>query len=717
MSASDARANILIVDDKPEKLLSLEVVLEDLDQRIVCATSGREALRHLLTEEFAVILLDVNMPDMDGFEAAALIRQRSSLQHVPIIFITAFGDEMHAARGYSLGAVDYIHTPVIPEVLRSKVGVFVDLYQKNAQVRRQSETLRRRATQLQKLAAASMAINSAVAVEQMLQILTDSARDIIGSEQCLALCTADPSSASSRPRSAASFSDRHAKWRDRELNLEAAASTVIAQAPSATRLNDRELRDHPDWDIIRGLKIPPTQGGLLAAPLTNRGGKNLGLILLLDRAEGQFTGEDESLLTQLAQITSIAIQNAIFAREREANRLKDEFLATLSHELRTPLNAIVGWTQLLRMEKLPEEATHGLDVIDRNVKAQTKLIEDLLDVSRITTGKMRLNVRDVMLAPIVQAAIDAMRPAADAKGIELTSELATDIRANADPDRLQQVVWNLLSNAVKFTAGRGRVRVTLEKVNSHAHIRVADTGQGIDPEFLRFVFDRFRQADSATTRSHGGLGIGLNIVRHIVELHGGTVAAHSAGLNKGAAFTVTLPTSIPQASLTPPRDAQAAVSFAPTPARQNTCGTLAGTRVLLVDDEKDAREMVCEILRRAQVQVFAVGSVREALECLARAIPDVLVSDLAMPQEDGYSLIQTLRQFSPDRGGKTPAIALTAYAREEDQVHALSAGFQMHLTKPVEPRQLLAAIAYLARSGDGADEEPESRTVAAAGNG
>jgi signal transduction histidine kinase/DNA-binding response OmpR family regulator len=707
MSDPAGRASILIVDDKPDKLLALEAVLEDLGQRIVCADSGRDALRHLLNEEFAVILLDINMPDMDGFEAASLIRQRSSSQHVPIIFITAFGDEMHMARGYSLGAVDYIQAPVIPEILRSKVSVFVDLYEKTAQVRRQTETLRRRATQLQKLASASMAINSAVAIEQMLQSMAGSARDVIGGHLCLALLWADPLSTGrgGRIRSAVSYSNKYATWHDRKLNLETITSTVIAQTPSATRLGERELHEHPDWDTLRHLGSPVVHGGLLAAPLTDSHGKNLGLILLFDCESAQFTSDDEALVVQLAQITSIAIQNAVFAQEREANRLKDEFLATLSHELRTPLSAIVGWTQLLRMGELPAEATHGLDVIERNVKAQTKLIEDLLDVSRITTGKMRLNLRNLALAPLINATLDAIRPAAEAKNIELSFKYTHDIRTAGDPDRLQQVIWNLLSNAVKFTSARGGIQVTLDSVDSQARIRVADSGHGIEPEFLGFVFDRFRQADSTTTRTHGGLGLGLTIVRHIVELHGGTVSAHSAGLGKGAAFTVALPISMPSASNVALQAGPAA--DIPKPRSQRAL-SLRGKRVLLVDDEQDARELVCEILRRSNADVSAAASVREAFESLTLNIPDALVCDLAMPIEDGYSFIRRLRQLPPDRGGRTPAIALTAYARDEDRVRALTAGFHMHLTKPVDARQLLEAISHLTKSPEVSDEEPES---------
>ena len=315
------------------------------------------------------------------------------------------------------------------------------------------------------------------------------------------------------------------------------------------------------------------------------------------------------------------------------------------------------------MEELPDQARHGLEVIERNVKAQTKLIEDLLDLSRITTGKLRLNPRNIVLTPIVEAAVDAIRPAADAKQISIHSDVARDIQLNGDPDRLQQVVWNLLSNAMKFTPARGRIHVVLDRIDSQAQIRVIDSGQGISPDFLRFVFDRFRQADSTTTRTHGGLGIGLTIVRHIVELHGGTVSANSAGLGKGATFTVNLPVSMPFAVAPQTGDVQSPIRPVP-PKSAEIPINLCGKQVLVVDDETDARELACEILRRADAEVFSAESVNEAFEFLAKRTPHVLVSDLAMPGEDGYSLIRELRQFPPERGGRIPAIALTAYARD-----------------------------------------------------
>jgi signal transduction histidine kinase len=750
---TDGTASILIVDDRPEKLLALEAVLEDLNQTtIVRAYSGREALRHVLDREFAVILLDVNMPGMDGFETAAMIRQRRSSRDTPIIFITAFGDEMHASRGYSLGAVDYILAPVLPEVLRTKVSVFVDLFRKTEQVKRQSETLRRRAAQLQKLAAASVAINSAQSTERMLQTVTDTARDIVGAHQAITLFLVTPRGVqrAARTLSVTSFSDKYAAWRGRRLQLDGIATTVVAQSRAATRLTARELRDHPDWDVVNQAEVPPIGGGMLAAPLTGRDGTNLGVVYLADRYEDEFTSDDEAIAVQLAQMASIAIENALYAEEREANRLKDEFLATLSHELRTPLNAILGWTQLLRMDGVEAAETgHGLEVIERNARSQTKLIEDLLDVSRITTGKLRLNMRRAALAPVVQAAADAVRPTVEARRIALTCRVdaAAGAVVSGDPDRLQQVFWNLLSNAAKFTPEGGHIDVALEPAGPAAvRLSVRDDGAGIDPKFLPHVFDRFRQADSSSTRSHGGLGIGLTIVRHIVELHGGTVAAQSGGEGHGSTFVVTLPAVAPSdldadgpatdgagargsaagAKSNGSKAGGAGESFpggmdvaGPGGASGSPCDAagpaaavsiaaqrtdLTGVRVLLVDDEPDAREVVSEILKRCGGTVDAVGSAREALAAMRAGGVDVLVSDIAMPDEDGYQLIRSLRALPPAEGGLLPAIALTAYARDEDRQRSLNAGFQNHIAKPVDPCELADAIARVApgRNGDAA---------------
>jgi len=390
-------------------------------------------------------------------------------------------------------------------------------------------------------------------------------------------------------------------------------------------------------------------------------------------------------------------EQTIRAEAEAANRAKDEFLSILSHELRTPLNAILGWSAMLRQRTLSQDKVlRALETIERNAKSQAQLIEDILDVSRIITGKLRLQVRPVNLVPVIESAIESVRLAAEAKSIRLQSRI--DSQAGlllGDANRLQQVVWNLLSNALKFTPKDGRVEIRLERVNSHAEITVSDTGLGISSDFLPFVFDRFRQHDSTTTRSYGGLGLGLAIVRQLVELHGGTVTVVSPGIGQGTTFTVTLPAMIiPQ----PPSDQEPLNSIVETKPRVEASPSLEGLQILVVDDEADALELLSTILQNNGAEVIAVASVKQALTIIETATdrsPDVLVSDIGMPDEDGYSLIRKLRQLEAQRGGKLPAITLTAYAGSDDRQQALLAGFQMHLTKPVDAAELVAVVASL----------------------
>ncbi|MEA5503858.1 PAS domain S-box protein [Halotia wernerae UHCC 0503] len=391
----------------------------------------------------------------------------------------------------------------------------------------------------------------------------------------------------------------------------------------------------------------------------------------------------------------LAREQAARTEAEAANRMKDEFLATLSHELRTPLNAMLGWTQLLKSRKFDETTTaRALETIDRNTKSLAQLIEDVLDVSRIIRGTLHLNTHPVELIPIVQAAIDTVRPAADAKEIRIECKFDQTFGVViGDGNRLQQVVWNLLSNAVKFTAKEGIVTVQLERINSRVQIRVSDTGEGIAPEFLPHVFERFRQADSSTTRSHGGLGLGLAIVRHLVELHGGTVSAESPGIGQGATFIVNLPMK------TVAVDVKKSEQLLPVNENCedfNSLPTLNGLRVLVVDDEPDVRQLIATVLGQYGVKVMAVASAFEALLALPQFHPDIIVSDIGMPQEDGYALIRKLRTLSQEQGGRIPAVALTAYARAEDRTQALLAGFQLHVPKPVNPTELAAVVANLA---------------------
>lgn len=374
-----------------------------------------------------------------------------------------------------------------------------------------------------------------------------------------------------------------------------------------------------------------------------------------------------------------------------ANRAKDEFLSVLSHELRTPLNAILGWSQILRSRPQidPAVITKALETIERNAWGQATLINDLLDISRIITGKLRLDVRSVELIVVVEAAIETIRPAAEAKAIQLRSVLDPAAGPiSGDADRLQQVVWNLLSNAVKFTHKGGWVQICLERVNSHVEIVVSDSGQGISSDFLPYVFDRFQQADSKTTRSYGGLGLGLAIVRHLVELHGGSVAVYSTGLGKGATFTVSLPLSAirpsdPTERIHPTVDTEVAVSRLPN---------LYGLHILIVDDEADARELIGAILNQCGAEVSEAASVSEALILLEQLQLDLLISDIGIPTADGYALIRSVRT---GLGSQIPAVALSAYARVEDRTRALAAGFQIHLAKPVNLDELVTVVASL----------------------
>jgi PAS domain S-box-containing protein len=406
------------------------------------------------------------------------------------------------------------------------------------------------------------------------------------------------------------------------------------------------------------------------------------------------------------QRLELARAQAARAEAEAANRSKDEFLATVSHELRTPLNAILGWSRMLRTSALDEPTRErALEVIERNAKAQGQLVEDLLDVSRIITGKLRLAVGPVNLTSVIENAIESMRPALDAKAITLQVALESETGVvSGDGERLQQVVWNLLSNAVKFTPKGGSVRVQLRRVNSHVEVNVSDTGKGISPEFLPYVFDRFRQADSSLTRAFGGLGLGLAIVRHLVELHGGTVQAESRGEGQGATFTIRLPIlALHEAGW----DGLSLDAFQPSASRPlafKEAASLEGLTVMVLDDEPDARLLLTTILREQHAEVTAVATVEEAFAALTWVKPDIIVSDIGMPREDGYSFIRRLRALEAEQGEKwTPAIALTAHARDGDRLRALAAGYQSHIAKPADPLELVTVIySLVGRNATGA---------------
>jgi signal transduction histidine kinase/CheY-like chemotaxis protein len=486
-------------------------------------------------------------------------------------------------------------------------------------------------------------------------------------------------------------------------------------------------------------ELGPRSG--MVVPLVAHGNRLGAITFVSSESARRFNATDLALAEELGRRAAIAVDNArLYYEAQEANRVKDEFLATVSHELRTPLNAILGWLYLLKSRKLDEVTTaEAVDTIERNARSQAQLVEDLLDISRIITGKLRMEVRAVKLGPVVNSALAGVRPAAEAKAIKLETSFHPEAgEVTGDPDRLRQIVWNLVSNAIKFTPNGGRVDVRVEPViskdagdvdeNPRAHssvrISVSDTGEGISREFLPHVFERFRQADASTTRLHGGLGLGLAIVRHLVEMHGGTVEADSSGLGRGATFSVDLPLASENARKGEEANAMGnedvAVSDSPPVAFSDTLyGPLAreagdvqpivegqdpcddrkvldGLRLLIVDDEPDTCEMLSAALKQCGAEVKAAQSAGEAVEELQSWRPHVLVADIGMPIEDGYDMIQRIRKLEPEQGSQTPAIALTAYARTEDRERALEAGYQEHIPKPVEPDELVEAIANLA---------------------
>jgi PAS domain S-box-containing protein len=689
----EPKVNVLLVDDHPENLLALEAILDRLGQHLVKAHSGEEALRCLLHQDFAVILLDVQMPGMDGFETATLIRNRARSQHTPIIFLTAFSkSDSLMFKGYSLGAVDYLFKPVEPEILASKVAVFVDLFKKTAEVKRQATELTLVNSELRE---SEERFRSLSACSPVGIFLTDvEGRCTYTNPRCQTICgfTFEESLENGW------LSSVHPEDYP-QVSSDWLAQIVNGQDYSQEfRFQTKEGK--VCWVNVRSSPMISAQGQLLG---------HVGTI------------EDITERKQAEEARAQVIREQEARQQAEAaNRMKDEFLATLSHELRTPLNSILGWSGLLRTRSF-DEATiaRALETIERNAKVQAQLIEDILDVSRIIRGKLHLNLHPINLVPVVEAAIESVRLTAEAKSIQLehvvdpsmnrvldncspsqrrgsnggASSRREGLMVNGDSDRLQQIVWNLLTNAIKFTPEGGKVEVRTWHAGVYAQIQVTDTGIGIKAEFLPYVFDRFRQADSTTTRSHGGLGLGLAIVRHLVELHGGSVHVSSAGEGQGATFTVKLPALQPKSNRQERRGEEQESTLDDLP---STPLPLHGLQVLIVDDEPDVRELLKAVIEESGAEVIAAASVQEALQVLEQLQPDVLVSDIAMPFEDGYTLIRRVRDLETQGGEILPAVALTAYLREEDCEQAIASGFQRHMSKPVDTTQLVTAVAELA---------------------
>lgn len=727
---AEERIHILMVDDSPTNLLALESILQAPDRMLVSASSGDEALRYLLDNEVAVILMDVYMPGLDGLETAELIRGRDRSRNIPIIFLTADSTGgRHLSRGYSLGAVDYIVKPIEPDILRSKVAVFVELFKKTQEIKRQAQLLQEKNLELENanLMRLSMLIDLGQELTaehdpwRVLDNFCRSARQIVNAQESgVGVMNGDGKSLRYFFRCAENEGGESGKAVP-QIARRALQHLVTERRPLRLNDSDELLRDHG--------KTSELVHSFLGAPILC-GSKVSGWLYLINKVNADdFTEADERLAATLATQVAVAYENAMLysdaqrhatelqleiaerkqaeeeraqllvreqaarAEAEQANRTKDEFLATLSHELRTPLSAILGWSHLVRSGKLDEtQMSRAFETIERNARSQSQLIDDLLDVSRIITGKLQIEPRPVDLCGVIEAATDAVRPALEAKSINFESAMdLEDCLVPGDPTRLQQIFWNLFNNAVKFTPEGGQVRVELARGESEISISVSDSGVGITPEFLPYIFDRFRQADGSTTRVHGGLGLGLSIVKHLVQLHRGTVEVESQGKDQGATFTVTLPTTSAALTDTPENGASAELQGDTLPDGFST--VLEGLRILVVDDEVDSRDLVSAILTRCGSEVSCCESAAEALKAIRDWKPDLLVSDIGMPNEDGYSLIRKLRKMKSKRARQTPAVALTAYVTNEDREHALAAGFQLHIAKPIEPAALVLSIA------------------------
>ncbi len=564
--AGNEPINILIVDDEPGNLLVLETLLDDPGYRLVRAQSADQALLALIEEEFALLILDIRMPGMTGFELAQLVKERKKTASVPIIFLTAYYDkDQHVLEGYGTGAVDFLNKPVNPLVLQSKVAVFADLHRKNLAV-----TL---------------------------------------------------------------------------------ANRALVTEVQERRRAEAQLRD------------------------------------LNDTLEQRVKERTEAL--REAHEKLLAAEQAARAEGDRVSSIKDEFLASLSHELRTPLAAIAGWANILKRPDTDEQTwQRGVDAIERNARTQSHLVDDLLDLSRIVSGKLSIQVGRVDLNSIAAAAADSVRPAAQAKGVKIDVQLddGAGVELMGDAARLQQIASNLLNNALKFTPTDGTVTISTAIRGTQVELQVCDTGQGIDAEFLPHLFDRISQADGSAARQHGGLGLGLSIVKNLVELHGGTVTASSAGKDRGASFKVQFPQSGGLPADTP--------SGHPV---QNGGVDLQGVSVLLVDDHLDMLEVERRQLHDCGAAVTTANSAEQALHCLRSGQFDVLLSDLGMPGMDGYEFIDTVRCTLGLSAAQLPAAAVTAYVRPKDRQRALDAGYQMYLHKPVVPAALARAVLDLSR--------------------
>lgn len=701
-TADGTRANILIVDDRDDKLLAFRTVLEALDQNIVSMRSGEAALRWLLENDCAVILLDVNMPGMDGFETAQLIRTRPKSSHIPIIFITAYVDEMHTARGYSLGAVDYILSPVVPEVLRSKIAVFVQLFNLREQARKKAdervslareqaarataEAVTRRASFL---AEASKILSSSLDVDSL---MAGAARLLVPAlaDFCAITLADDHGPYSARIACAPAWNadDLHdavicdSAWLGAIDEVMATGrQKIIGEFSLATRgPSPRDARSPPAGSDRMRYELEQ----VIMLPLVARG-KTHGVLCLACASCGKRCGSAEiSLAADMAGRVATALDNCLLFRKlQDADQRKNEFLATLSHELRNPLAPIRTALHSMHLAGLwPADAREILEMMERQIGRMSHLVDDLLDVARINQGKIQLRKENVELGAKIMRALETSRPAIEEAGHQLCVSLPEDeVWVEGDRVRLQQIFENLLINAGKYTRPGGRIDVSLRAEQGDAVVRIRDTGVGIAPEMLPKIWEMFAQADSALDQGKSGLGIGLSLARQLVQLHAGRIEAASEGLGKGSEFSVRLPLVT----------AAAAHSVDESAATQDAQAAAIARRILVVDDNADAADSLRVLLGILGHDVRTAHSAVAALQLARDFEPELVFLDIGLPEMNGYEVARRLRQEAGS--ARARIVALSGYGAQRDRLRSREAGFDLHLVKPVDPRSLPGVIA------------------------
>jgi signal transduction histidine kinase len=701
------RANILIVDDRPDKLLVYRTLLEELHQNLYTASSGDDALRQVLERDFALILLDVNMPGLDGLETAALIRSRRKSAHTPIILVTAdYGDELRMTKAYSLGAVDYIASPVVPEILRAKVRVFVELYLLAEQAKRQAqerialieeksarEAAERATRRLAFLAEASGTLASSLDLEATLSALS---RLIVPRFADIAvLSLASSEGLPERHEMAWTSSDPEHPLLTATLSelgdpmLDDAVRRV--EATGKVESIERDASGPPASRIVlpRGLSVH----ALLLVPLLVRGRKLGALMLGLEAATRRFEPDTLAMVGELAARGATALDNALLFRKiQEEDQRKNEFLAMLAHELRNPLAPISNAVHIMRVsEEDRAKLAWARELIARQLNQLVRLVDDLLDVSRITRGKIELKIETVDVAQVTAAAIETSKPNIDAQRHTLSLQLpAEPLRLKGDFARVAQILSNLVNNAAKYTPKGGRISLSVARERDEIVFRIRDSGVGIPSEFLTSIFEPFTQVDRTLARSHGGLGIGLTLVRRLVDMQNGSVMVRSEGRNRGSEFTVRLPATnddVPVPGIT-------------NGAVNGSLNSPAGLRVLVVDDNRDVADSTASIMRMNGCDVHVAYDGKAALESVQRLRPDAVLLDIGLPAIDGYLVAEHIRAHPEN--GHTMIVAVSGYGQEQDRLRSKSVGFDYHVVKPIDPTVLAGLVGSLRHSRDAA---------------